>query len=58
VEAVRVGTVIAHSRDAYSQWRSATGESTGGRGLAGAELEATIMALAASHPDLVDVRAA
>lgn len=65
VESVRVGYLTAVDGKALARWRNMQGRrrgassgGAGGAGLTGAALERTIMSLAISHPDLVQVRAA
>jgi hypothetical protein len=62
VEAQRSGYVFAYNHDAYRRWlagqRVHPGAVAGrdGGGLAGAELERVVMALARTHSDIVAVR--
>lgn len=62
VEAVRVGTIVANDRRAFTRWQSirnrraatsSVASGSGGGGLAGAALEQAVAQLAISHPDLV-----
>ena len=54
VEAVRVGTIVAHDRQAYSRWQSVRRRRAGqSEALTAAALEAGVMALARSHPEYV-----
>jgi len=55
VEAVRIGTIVAHDAKAYGHWQSHQRKGQSSVGLAGASLERTILSLAHAHPDLVDV---
>jgi len=60
VEAVRSGMIFAHDPKAYTRWRARqhSGAVAGmyGGGLAGAELERVILAMAHTNPDIVAVR--
>lgn len=54
VEAVRLGMVVAHDRQAFDAWRAEhpiAGQRS--RGLTGAGLEQAVMALAVSRPEYV-----
>jgi len=57
VEAVRVGTVLAHDKKAYDRWRSRprTTAAARAKGLTGAALEAAVMRLAQIFPNNVIV---
>ena len=55
IEAVRVGTIFAHDGKAHRRWVQSRRRAPTGAGLAGADLERTILGLAAAHPDLVAV---
>lgn len=65
VEAVRIGTVVAQDAKALGRWRSLQARAqsvasravhgTTGRGLAGAELEQVIYAMAVTNPDIVAI---
>lgn len=62
MEAVRAGTIFVYDQRAYQRWRGeqqraeAALRGPSGGGLAGAELEAVIMAMAVTNPDIVAVR--
>ena len=58
VEAVRVGTIVASDRAAFTRWQSIKGRRSAvapgsSSGLSGAALERAIAGLAIQHPDLV-----
>lgn len=62
VEAVRSGYIFAHDHKAHLRWLSHQGvrpgaaAGSGGRGLAGAELEQVVMGMAVTNPDIVAIR--
>lgn len=62
VEEARLGVVFAYEQKHYQRWLSrqrvapSAVRGSDGRGLAGADLERAVMALALSNPDIVQVR--
>ena len=58
VESVRIGTVIAQDRKAYSRWRTRRRHplartAADGGGLTGRALESAVLGLAATNPEYV-----
>jgi hypothetical protein len=59
VEAARAGVIFAHEPKAYQRWaneRRRALAAAGGGGLTGEELEAAVLTLLSTSPDIVAVR--
>lgn len=53
VEAVRVGTIIAHDAKAARKWQSRKRTDVRSRGLTGMDLERVVANLAIGHPEYI-----